>query len=1129
LTGPVYMQVPAEPGAPFNPTRRPRSFPPEVLQKISALKSRRLLISRRVEQWRSFLEWQIEVIYKKQFALRYHSAELDRRTCCIRFGASASLADWKKFQHRGSFEAIAMPLDASQQPDKWVPVNGGSGISLGELSGKQIRIEGGLPKQSSAQGTDHIITRTIEIRPDPDVWKRHANEITQEGFLVKAVKMNIVPIKRQLSALDKLVNGQCRDPRLADFLFEADKARLPESPFLEAPQIDREYLPDPNPQQIEAVAKALAAAELFLLQGPPGTGKTKVLALICDILAKRGLRILVASQANGAVDKILSSLAKRPYIRPLRIVRNDESGEDQCSFVEERVIYHWLSSIAGACRPVLDEGEGLAASHEGLRRLWPAIANMVREGTELVNHQTTLESRRRVVDSTIERHDKALSQLRRQSSDYSAAAGVLENSLCQLRNQLPSADAGEWVRLIPRASQARLFARLTSWRQGCPAEILRDLLPGYWSYQPAAAQDQRPPRTGRLTSLLARLCTRRQDQPSPQSYTPPAEPNWAVEWIESNALLRDLGRLAVELPRLLGLCEEGERLCAAESICGIAEEQWARFTGDLHGVLKGALGESLGVATELSKIAVSLKPKRRFAALLTDARSTVAKASLAAGRTRGQLTTVLLRIAKISAEYFSKCLNEFNARTLKTRSSLNMLKSGQKRANDDLAGLRRQVGQLASVWSDTIGCLPDDLRSRCGRTSLPLAADSLSILEAAKRSYLSDTQGRLRHHQRWGPIRQRWLGLIENPGQADCDELIPLYIKRCNIVGVTCSWSGNYREFLGRPECREFDVVIIDEVSKATPPEILMPALLGAKLILVGDFRQLPPMFKEGRGLERSFAELAETDTDFEQVIRYRDMVTASLFKKLLHDAHDILKQELLVEYRFGRQILDVINQFYDGRLKCGRADCAPEFDHGLTIKTTSGDFLTPENHVLWVDTSFDQTNQPAYEEQVGTGKANRTEVKAIIQLAKLLNEAARQAGKPKNSVDLGIITFYGHQVRFIRQELNKLDACETEFLNISVNTVDNFQGDERSIVIVSLVRSKKGPVGEFPKLFERINVAMSRAQQLLIVLGALRTFRNVEVPLPSPDGATSLRRCYANILDVVRRYGGLRSMGELF
>jgi len=1129
LIGSVYVQTPPEPGEVRSRTRPLRALPFEVLQRISGLKSRRLLISRRLEQWRSFLEWQRDLVQKRQFALRYDSIEVDGRARSILFSALAPLAEWQKFKPR-SFEAIVMPLNTSQQPDKWVPINGAMGVSLGELSGKQIRIEGGVPSRPTGQGTDEGIRRTIEIYPGPDAWRRCRGQIPREGFLVKAVHMNLVPIKRQLSALDKLVNGQCRNPRLGDFLFEAGKARLPDGPIVEPPQIDREYLPDPNPQQIEAVAKALVAPDLFLLQGPPGTGKTKVLALICDILAKRGLRILVASQANSAVDKILSSLARRPSIRLLRIAKDDDSDDEQSPFAEDKSVHSWLSSIASACKAMIDEGEGLATSHEHVSHEWPRITNMVREGGELISCQRTLAGRIQAIDGTIENSDKALSQLKRQSSDYSAAAGTLTNTLYQLRNQLPSPDTGEWVQLIPRASRARLFAGLTSWRQKyCQMVILRGLLPGPKSDEPDEPQDLQTTATGRLGNWLSGYFPRRQQESTPQLAVRQVEPNWAVEWIERNALLRNLSRLCSELPKLLQLCEEGERLCAAESISVIPEEDWARFTGELHNALKGSLGESLGVVPGLSKIAISLRPSRRFAGSLANARASLSEASLAAGRMRNELASILLRIAQASAAYMSKCLNETDARTQKARSGLDLLKSHQNQANRDLAGVRQQVGQLSSAWSDIIGRLPADLVTRAGRPHLPLAADSLAVLETARLSYLSDTQGRLSHNQRWGPIRQRWLNLIGHPEQTCCDGLTPLYAKRCNIVGVTCSWSGNYREFLTRPECRGFDVVIIDEVSKATPPEILMPALLGAKLILGGDFKQLPPTFKEGRGLERNFRELAETDEDRDHVMRYKDMVTAGLFKKLLHDVPDIIKQELLVEYRFGLQILDVINQFYDGRLKCGRDDSAPEFNHGLTITTTKGDLLTPDNHVLWVDTSSDEKNKPAYEEQVGTGKANRTEIRAIIRLVKLLNEAARQAGRPKKTVDLGIITFYGHQVEFIRRQLNKLDACETECLNISVDTVDNFQGDERAIVIVSLVRSTKGEVGEFPRAFERINVAMSRAQQLLIVLGALRTFRGVEVPLPSPDGRVSRRMCYAQILDVIRRYGGLRNMGELF
>ncbi|GAF93421.1 unnamed protein product, partial [marine sediment metagenome] len=185
-------------------------------------------------------------------------------------------------------------------------------------------------------------------------------------------------------------------------------------------------------------------------------------------------------------------------------------------------------------------------------------------------------------------------------------------------------------------------------------------------------------------------------------------------------------------------------------------------------------------------------------------------------------------------------------------------------------------------------------------------------------------------------------------------------------------------------------------------------------------------------------------------------------------------------------------------------------------------------NHVLWVDTSRDRSGRLVRERQVGTSKANDTEVECVVRLVKMLNQAAGRAGRKPGATDLGIITFYGPQIRMIRRRLDHVDAAEKEFLSIRLNTVDGFQGAEQSVVIVSLVRSKRGRIGEFARRFERINVAMSRAQKLLIVLGAVETFRNVKVCLPGRDGKTRTRRCYSHILDVVRRYGGLRTVRDL-
>ena len=110
-----------------------------------------------------------------------------------------------------------------------------------------------------------------------------------------------------------------------------------------------------------------------------------------------------------------------------------------------------------------------------------------------------------------------------------------------------------------------------------------------------------------------------------------------------------------------------------------------------------------------------------------------------------------------------------------------------------------------------------------------------------------------------------------------------IYINACNVVGISCT--DNMRVLTDKGY-NEFDVVIIDEVSKATPPELLIPLMKGRKAVLVGDHRQLPPLFNEH---EKSYQEIIHSLDETEEEVRdlmtvdnfnrFKNMVTASLFK----------------------------------------------------------------------------------------------------------------------------------------------------------------------------------------------------------------------------------------------------------
>ena len=148
-----------------------------------------------------------------------------------------------------------------------------------------------------------------------------------------------------------------------------------------------------------------------------------------------------------------------------------------------------------------------------------------------------------------------------------------------------------------------------------------------------------------------------------------------------------------------------------------------------------------------------------------------------------------------------------------------------------------------------------------------------------------------------------------------------MYTQMVNVEGVTTSFAGKYawyNQHLKAP----FDIVIIDEISKATPPEILLPILLGKKAILVGDHRQLPPTFKDPTSMSREEVQADEIEDErFSRGGKFERMVTAALFAEYFKEAHDSLKVTLLKQYRMHREIMKATNEFYEGKLECGLTD----------------------------------------------------------------------------------------------------------------------------------------------------------------------------------------------------------------
>ncbi|MEH1958763.1 MAG: translation initiation factor IF-2 N-terminal domain-containing protein [Nostoc sp.] len=345
---------------------------------------------------------------------------------------------------------------------------------------------------------------------------------------------------------------------------------------------------------------------------------------------------------------------------------------------------------------------------------------------------------------------------------------------------------------------------------------------------------------------------------------------------------------------------------------------------------------------------------------------------------------------------------------------------------------------------------------------------------------------------------QDWIGKLRNPTEGDRDDLRHIYLDNANVVGITCVQAAN-RGF--SEEFKSFDVVIIDEVSKCTPPELLIPALKGKKLVMVGDHRQLPPMLDTS-----TLEEVAQTIGNTREELQFLE---ESLFKSQFESADESIKQMLTTQYRMHPFIMGAINQFYDGKLESGILEPDIKRAHHL-----AGEIIQESQHLIWVKTPIE--NQ-FLEQRNGTSYFNTPEIDAIERLCQQFDNiwASKVAnGEPKK--EIAVITFYGAQLRKIDE---RLQSELFPSLEIRTGTVDRFQGMERPVVIVSMVRNNsKGDVG-FAKKPERVNVAFSRAQELLIIVGCHNLFTHQSGKVGS---------MYSEVSNIVSLHGGFVDVSRI-
>ncbi|CAI5701481.1 unnamed protein product [Peronospora effusa] len=311
------------------------------------------------------------------------------------------------------------------------------------------------------------------------------------------------------------------------------------------------------------------------------------------------------------------------------------------------------------------------------------------------------------------------------------------------------------------------------------------------------------------------------------------------------------------------------------------------------------------------------------------------------------------------------------------------------------------------------------------------------------------------------------------------------------LVGCTCLSVNSHVLFTKR----RFDYCIVDEATQITQPIVLSALRCADTFVLVGDHYQLPPLVANAQARKEG--------------------MDVSLFRRLA-EAHPEATQQLSYQYRMNRDIMLLANRLvYDNKLKCGSFQVA---SNHLDIRWQRQDtleqnlmwpirMLTKKQGVVFLDTDtmgvIVESSEAAQMSINGRRRMeNVVEAQVIAGLVELLVLGSVPAE------EIAVISPFRSQVAVIRQHLTAVAAFRRAGVSdwhhlVEVSTIDKYQGKDKDVILVSFVRcNEEKHVGELLTDWRRINVAVTRAKQKLLLVGSESTL----------SGGSALFHVLANI-----------------
>lgn len=827
-----------------------------------------------------------------------------------------------------------------------------------------------------------------------------------------------ITCKRMKAGLDKLCKGEAVNKKLPEFIFDPQKANgsVGENITLN----DYELLAkNMNPEQIRAVEGVLNAEDLYLIQGPPGTGKTTVIAEICYQNAIRGLKTLIVSQSNLAVDNAISRVMNHADVRVLRKGDSSRVEEEGLPFVEDNVVATWIAQIAEETKKmdvnISEKINDLKKEKQRFPNILSAAENVNKLKLEKISQESQLYFYKNVLD-----------EAKKQRTDF--------------------------FELIAFAYETDDIAYAENARNCYPADfkipnsIYNDIERKYLDIKADVEM------IGEYNNELEYL----------NYYTEKFLEHF--EYIRGKVSWRMMENTAYEgvfyyadSEMVSSLFNEGEDIIHSEPV-GIKKiifgHKWRQVAAIYYRRVENLI---MSIQQKTIRLCERIYKIQNDPAFIENVQS------------------------------FHLCLDALGE---DYDNQYYSFKAKCEKFYNESADAVREYNYAVELFKEKI---QTDFYSKALKNIDPYDIRLEQVEYNVNRYY----HMRYSRYDKWQKLLYEWRKKISDSSAGNYNALKKLYIENANVIGITCIQSGT-KDF--NENYPSFDVVIIDEASKSTPPDIILPMLKGKKIVLVGDHKQLPPFIDSD-----AYDEIENDDNALKELIKI------SLFEELYEKSDQSMRTMLFRQYRMHRDIAALINQFYintdAGRLESPASEYKNHCCQGIEIDK--------DNHVLW----YDIPNKDSfYEKKNHKSYYNDYEVECIKKILCVLEKNLSENNVRKS---VGIITFYDAQVKLIEDEIiNNGFFSRFGHFAIRIGSVDRFQGMEEDIIILSFVRNNRDHLIGFAKDSRRINVAMSRAKELLIIIGCSENFI-----LSSNSHASEM---FCSAYNIVGRLDGLRKAHDI-